>query len=99
MHLVHPFISIILLPSLYEGLPLVGIEAQLCGLPCLFSNSITEEVLISNSVEFLDIHNKNKWVNKLYYYQVNKNLKISKINEEKEKFNIQNKEFIKLLDN
>ena len=82
--------DIFLLPSLYEGLPLVGIEAQLCGLPCLFSNSITEEVLISNSVEFLDIHNKNKWVNKLYYYQVNKNLKISKINEEKEKFNIQN---------
>ena len=32
-----------LLPSLYEGMPVVGIEAQCCGLPIFFSSNITEE--------------------------------------------------------
>lgn len=33
-----------ILPSLYEGLPVVGVEAQCSGLPVLFSDSITQEV-------------------------------------------------------
>lgn len=33
-----------LLPSLYEGLPVVGVEAQATGLPCIFSDTITREV-------------------------------------------------------
>ena len=32
-----------LLPSLYEGLPLVGVEAQNCGLPVFFSTEIPRE--------------------------------------------------------
>jgi len=36
-----------LLPSLFEGLPVVGIEAQTAGLPCLFSDRVTDEVLLS----------------------------------------------------
>lgn len=33
-----------MLPSLYEGLPMVGVEAQCSGLPVLFSDTITREV-------------------------------------------------------
>ena len=33
-----------ILPSLYEGLPMVGVEAQCSGLPILFSDTITSEV-------------------------------------------------------
>lgn len=36
--------DVLLMPSLYEGLPMVGIEAQVSGLPCIFSDKITQEV-------------------------------------------------------
>lgn len=35
--------DIFILPSLYEGLPVVGIEAQSTGLPILFADTITSE--------------------------------------------------------
>ena len=35
------------MPSLFEGLPVVGIEAQAAGLPCIFSDPVTDEVLLS----------------------------------------------------
>jgi glycosyltransferase involved in cell wall biosynthesis len=36
--------DIFIMPSLYEGLPLVGIEAQAAGLPLLVSDTITDEL-------------------------------------------------------
>lgn len=38
--------DLFLFPSLFEGLPVVGIEAQANGLPCLFSDTITDEVFL-----------------------------------------------------
>ncbi len=32
-----------ILPSLYEGLPVVGLEAESCGLPMFFSSEVTKE--------------------------------------------------------
>ena len=53
-----------LLPSFFEGLPLVGIEAQAAGVYTLFSDSVTREVRISNGCSFLPITaGVDNWVN------------------------------------
>ncbi len=57
--------DIFVLPSLFEGLPVTGIEAQVNGLPSFFSKKITKEVKISPLVSFLDINNPQIWVEKI----------------------------------
>ena len=54
-----------LLPSSYEGLPVVGVEAQASGLPCYFADTITKELRISEHTYFLDIKDVNAWCNKI----------------------------------
>lgn len=47
-----------LLPSNFEGLPIVGVEAQSVGLKCIFSDKITKEVKLTKEAEFLPINSK-----------------------------------------
>ena len=47
--------DVFVLPSLFEGLPLVGVEAQASGLPCVFSSEVTREVQISPEARFVDL--------------------------------------------
>jgi glycosyltransferase involved in cell wall biosynthesis len=37
-------VNVFVMPSLHEGLPLAGLEAQAAGLPCVFADSITTEL-------------------------------------------------------
>ena len=47
--------DVFFLPSLFEGLPLTGIEAQAAGLPCIVSTGIPYEMNISDSVTYLSL--------------------------------------------
>ncbi|WP_421381812.1 glycosyltransferase [Bacillus salacetis] len=48
--------DIFILPSYFEGLPIVGVEAQAAGLPCIFSSTITKDSDITGLVEFIDLN-------------------------------------------
>lgn len=75
--------DIFLMPSLFEGLPLAGVEAQASNLKCFFSNTITREVQISNNIEFLSLELKaEQWADiiiKNFNYD-RKNVKITNRN-------------------
>lgn len=45
--------DVFVLPSHFEGLPTVGVEAQCTGLPCVLSDAITEETKITEDCMFL----------------------------------------------
>ena len=54
------------MPSLFEGLPLVGVEAQVNGLPCYFSDTISSDVKVLDSSCFIPISNGiSPWVSEL----------------------------------
>ncbi|WPC17397.1 glycosyltransferase [Pediococcus inopinatus] len=55
--------DVFVLPSLYEGLPVVGVEAQSAGLKCVFSDTITQEADITGNVQFVKLNSVNSWVN------------------------------------
>ena len=48
------------LPSLYEGLPVVGVEAQASGLLCILSNAMTKETKVLNITKFISLNNTPK---------------------------------------
>ncbi len=48
--------------SLYEGLPVVAVEAQAADLPCVLTDTITPEVKITENVHFLGLYDQpQKW--------------------------------------
>ncbi len=53
--------DVFVLPSLYEGLGMVAIEAQRAGLPCLLSDAITREVDLTEKCTFLPIGDSEVW--------------------------------------
>ena len=57
--------DLFILPSKFEGLPVVGIEAQVNGVPSIFSSEITNELKISDSCKFIEL-NEQKWVEAIY---------------------------------
>ena len=57
--------DIFLMPSLYEGFPVTGVEAQASGLPCVFSDTITRQAAILDETEYIPLEESNQvWAEK-----------------------------------
>jgi glycosyltransferase EpsF len=62
VHELYQAMDVFVLPSLYEGLPVVGVEAQCAGLPCLFSNRFTKETISGRLSEMVPLEiGARKW--------------------------------------
>lgn len=62
--------DVFLLPSRFEGLPIVGVEAQASGLQCFFSKNITEELKITKLCQFLNISiSPKEWAKQILNYK------------------------------
>ena len=53
--------DIFLFPSIYEGLGIVGIEAQASGLPVIASDRIPKSICVTNNVSFLSLDKELMW--------------------------------------
>ena len=73
--------DVFLFPSLFEGMPNTVIEAQATGLPCLISDSITDEANITGRVTYYSLKRSSKeWAEKcLFIAQSNESRNIGSI--------------------
>lgn len=58
----YSFFDFVVMPSFYEGLPLVGVECQIAGCKLICSTNITKEVKISDNAYFVELKNVTKWI-------------------------------------
>lgn len=60
-------LDVMVLPSLFEGVPLVAIEWQLNGLPLVMADTVTKEVILSDeTVAMLSLSDSfNRWAHKI----------------------------------
>lgn len=76
---VHNYFSLFdyfILPSFYEGLGIVAIEAQINGLPTFVSDFVSEEVLLSESITRLKL-SPEEWIDAIHKIKSSRELNIN----------------------
>ena len=79
---LYSVMDIFCLPSLYEGLPVVGVESQAAGLPIIFSNGVSHEAIISKNAKIVPTQETGAYIKKMdEITQENKQRALASINE------------------
>lgn len=68
---IYSMFDIFVFPSLYEGLGIVLIEAQVNGLRCLVSDTVPKTTKVSNGIKYLSLKDSSVWVKEFSKYQSN----------------------------
>ncbi len=55
VHQLYQAMDVLVLPSFFEGIPVVGVEAQFADLPCIFSDKVPKEVAFNKKTQFLSL--------------------------------------------
>lgn len=53
--------DLFVMPSLYEGLPIVAVEAQTNGLSCIFSDTVSKDADLSNNCSYVSLDDDKNW--------------------------------------
>ncbi len=94
-----PAIDAVIMPSLYEGIPVSLIEAQASGTPAVISTNISRDVDLGlGLIHFLDINeNYREWIDQLLYYKFREKVNSSSIEESFKKNSYSIDENLKIL--
>lgn len=67
---LYQMMDVFVMPSHFEGVPVVGIEAQFAGLPCIFSDKVPVEVKFTDCVRFISLdQHPNYWADEILKYR------------------------------
>lgn len=94
--------DLFLFPSLYEGFPLVALEAQTSGIDMIMSDTITSEVIVNDNNNVLPINNTEElWVDSmLNFYEKSSDIELrEKAYRNVEDANLTNRDTIKAIEN
>ncbi len=65
-HNLYQAMDMFLFPSFHEGLPIAGVEAQTSGLPCFFSDAISDTIVLSDTVTYMSLElSAKEWAEKI----------------------------------
>ena len=56
----YPLFNVLLLPSVFEGVLVTVIEAQISGVPCVISDVVNPDVIISNTCHYLNVNDSDE---------------------------------------
>ena len=87
---IYQGMDVFVLPSLFEGLGIVAIEAQVSGLPVIASTGVAKEANITDNIRNIDLNEPiDVWVEAICKAKVKNRRSIEKI-VKNSKFNIKN---------
>jgi glycosyltransferase EpsF len=82
--------DLFILPSLFEGLPLVLVESQVNGLKSVVSDKVSIEAKMNDDLVFLSLDDIEAWIKQIRYFYLNNNVrgKANNYSEELKNFDI-----------